>query len=193
TALVALRDNGRVQPGQHVLVNGASGGVGTFAVQIARAFGAEVVGVCSRRNVDLIRSLGATEVIDYTSEDFTRHGGRYDVLLDIAGRRTVAACRRVLASNGTFVVIGGPAGRWLQPAGHVFATMAMAPLVGRRAAVANAVADSGETHNLVELTELIQDGKVTPVIDRCYPFDEIRTAIEYQETGHASGKVVVAL
>jgi len=193
TALVALRDDARIQPGQQVLVNGASGGVGTFAVQIAQAFGADVVGVCAKRNVDLIRSLGATEVIDYTSEDFTRHGRRYDVVLDIAGRRSVAACRRVLASNGTFVAIGGPAGRWLQPAGHVFSTLVMAPLVRRRAALTEAGAYTGEQHNLVALTELIEDGKVTPVIDRCYPFDEIRTAIEYQELGHARGKVVVVL
>jgi NADPH:quinone reductase-like Zn-dependent oxidoreductase len=191
TALVGLRDHGRIQPGQQVLVNGASGGVGTFAVQLARAFGADVVGVCHQRNVDLVRSLGAAEVIDYTSADFTRHGRRYDILLDISGRRWVGACRRVLAPNGTFVVVGGPGGRWLQPAGHAFGSLAVAPLLGRRVSLTNAVAYTGEQHNLVGLTEFIEDGKVTPVIDRCYPFDEMRTAIEYQEAGHARGKVVI--
>jgi NADPH:quinone reductase-like Zn-dependent oxidoreductase len=191
TALVGLRDNGRIQAGQQVLINGASGGVGTYAVQLARAFGAEVVGVCNKRNVDLVRSLGATEVIDYTSEDFTRHDRRYDILLDIAGRRSVWACRRVLAPKGTFVIVGGPAGRWLQPAGHGFGTVAMAPLAGRRASLANATAYTREQHNLVPLTEFITDGKITPVIDKCYPFDEIHAAIDYQEAGHAGGKVVL--
>lgn len=191
TALVGLRDNGRIQPGGQVLVNGASGGIGTFAVQLARAFGAEVVGVCHKHNVDLVRSLGAADVIDYTGADFTRHDRRYDILLDIAGRRWVGACRRVLAPKGTFVVVGGPAGRWLQPAGHAFGTLAMAPLVGRRVSLANATAYTGEQHNLVALTKFIENGQVTPVIDRCYPFDEIRTAIEYQERGHARGKVVI--
>jgi NADPH:quinone reductase-like Zn-dependent oxidoreductase len=191
TALVGLRDNGRIQPGQQVLVVGASGGVGTFAVQLARAFGADVVGVCHQRNVDLVRSLGAADVIDYTTEDFTRHDRRYDILLDISGRRSVAACRRVLAPKGTFVIVGGPAGRWLQPAGHAFGTAALAPLVGRRASLANAAAYTGEQHNLVALTEFIEDGKVTPVIDQCYPFGELRAAIGYQEAGHARGKVVI--
>jgi NADPH:quinone reductase-like Zn-dependent oxidoreductase len=191
TALVGLRDNGRIQPGGQVLVVGASGGIGTFAVQLAQAFGAEVVGVCHQRNVDLVRSLGAAEVIDYTSADFTRHHRRFDILLDIAGRRSVRACRRVLAPKGTFVAVGGPAGRWLQPAGHVFGAMAQAPFVGWRVSLANAVAYTGEEHNLVTLTKFIEDGKVTPVIDRCYPLDEIRAAIEYQETGHARGKVVI--
>ncbi|MFL6141782.1 MAG: NAD(P)-dependent alcohol dehydrogenase [Labedaea sp.] len=193
TALVALRDSGRIQPGWQVLVNGASGGVGTFAVQLALAFGAEVVGVCHKNNVELVRSLGAAEVVDYTSEDFTRHDRRFDILLDVSGRRWVGACRRLLAAKGTFVLVGGPAGRWLQPAGHAFGSVAMAPLVGRRASLAEARAYTGEQHNLLALNEFIEDGKVTPVIDRCYPFDEIRTAIEYQEAGHARGKVVVAM
>ncbi|HEX4702847.1 MAG TPA: NAD(P)-dependent alcohol dehydrogenase [Pseudonocardiaceae bacterium] len=193
TALVGLRDNGSIQPGQQVLVNGASGGVGTFAVQLAVAFGAEVVGVCHKRNVDLVHSLGAKDVVDYTAEDFTRTDRRYDILLDIAGRHSVRACRRVLAPTGTFVMVGGPAGPWLQPMGHMFGTVAMAPLVGRRASLTNAVAYTGERHNLVTLAEFIEDGKVTPVIDRRYPFDEIRAAIEYQEAGHAQGKVVVTI
>jgi NADPH:quinone reductase-like Zn-dependent oxidoreductase len=132
TALVALRDVGRVEPGQHVLINGASGGVGTFAVQLARAFGAGVTGVCSARNAELVRSIGADEVIDYTRQDFTRGRGRYDLMLDIAGGHSAAACRRALTRGGTYVPVGGPAGRWLQPAGHVFAALALSPLVSHR-------------------------------------------------------------
>ncbi|MFI6601459.1 NAD(P)-dependent alcohol dehydrogenase [Nonomuraea sp. NPDC050536] len=190
TALLGLRD---VQPGQRVLVNGASGGVGTFAVQIAKAFGAEVTGVCGTRNVDLVRSIGADEVIDYTKEDFTRNGRRYDLLLDIAGSRSGPACRRVLTPKGTHVVVGGPAGRWLQPVGHVFSTLAVSPFVSQRTFMADVVRCTENKQNLVTLTEFIEDGKVTPVIDRSYPFEEIPAAIRYQEEGHASGKVVITM
>ncbi|WP_433250108.1 NAD(P)-dependent alcohol dehydrogenase [Streptosporangium sp. CA-135522] len=193
TALLGLRDEGRIQPGQKVLVNGASGGVGTFAVQIARAFGAEVTGVCSTRNVDLVRSIGAKEVVDYTQEDFTRNGRRYDLLLDIAGSRPAWACRRALTPGGTHVVVGGPAGRWLQPVGHVFSVLAMSPFVSQRAAMADAVRCTENKRNLLTLTELIEAGKITPVIDRRYPFEEIPAAIGYLEEGHAPGKVVIAV
>ncbi|MDW5324199.1 NAD(P)-dependent alcohol dehydrogenase [Plantactinospora sp. KLBMP9567] len=193
TALVGLRDAGRLQPGQQVLVNGASGGVGTFAVQLARAFGAIVTGVCSSRNVDLVRSLGADEVVDYTAEDFTRRGGRYDLLLDNAGSRTVPAYRRVLTRNGTLVLVGGPAGRWLQPAGRVFAALAVGPLVSQRIAIADAVRCPDKKQCLRLLADLIEDGKVTPVVDRRYPFAEIRAAVRYQEEGHSPGKVVVTI
>jgi NADPH:quinone reductase-like Zn-dependent oxidoreductase len=193
TALLGLRDQGRIQPGQTVLVNGASGGVGTFAVQIARALGAKVVGVCSTRNVDLVGSIGADEVIDYGTEDFTRNGQRYDLLLDIAGSRSLSAGRRVLTSKGTFVVVGGPAGRWLQPAGHAFSALAAAPLVSQRVALADAVGCKEKKQNLVALTEFIEDGKVTPVIGRVYPFEEIPAAIRHQEEGHATGKLVVTV
>ncbi|MGX7674273.1 NAD(P)-dependent alcohol dehydrogenase [Plantactinospora sp. DSM 117369] len=193
TALVGLRDVGRIQPGQRVLVNGASGGVGTFAVQLARAFGATVTGVCSSRNVDLVRSLGADEVVDYTTEDFTRRGRRYDLLLDNAGSRSVPAYRRVLTRNGTLVLVGGPAGRWLQPAGRVFAALAVGPLVSQRIAIADAVRCPDKKQCLRLLAELIEDGKVTPVVDRRYPFAEIRAAVRYQEEGHSPGKVVVTL
>ncbi|MGW4472509.1 NAD(P)-dependent alcohol dehydrogenase [Nonomuraea sp. NPDC004354] len=192
TALIGLRDQGRVQPGQRVLVNGASGGVGTFAVQIAKAFGAKVTGVCSTRNVDLVRSLGADEVIDYTREDFTRNGQRYDLLLDVAGGHPGAACRRALTPEGTYVVVGGPAGRWVRPAGRMFSTLAVSPFVSQRMALADVVRCTQNKRNLLTLTELIEDGKVTPVIDRVYPFEEIPEAIRYQEEGHAPGKVVVA-
>jgi NADPH:quinone reductase-like Zn-dependent oxidoreductase len=193
TALLAVRDQGRVEPGQKVLVNGAWGGVGTFAVQLARALGAVVTGVCGPGNVDLVRSLGAAEVIDYTAEDFTRSGKRYDLLLDVAGSRRVPACRRVLTRSGTFVVIGGPAGRWLQPAGHAFSSLAMGPLVSQRIVLSDAVGCRQKKQKLAELTELIEAGAVTPVIDRSYPFAEIREAVRYSEQGHARGNVVVAI
>jgi NADPH:quinone reductase-like Zn-dependent oxidoreductase len=193
TALIGLRDKGRIQTGQKVLVNGASGGVGTFAVQIARALGATVTGVCSTQNMDLVRSLGADEVIDYRTQDFTRHGQRYDLLLDVAGSRPVSACRRVLTRKGTLVVVGGPPGRWIQPAGHALSTLAAAPLVSQRIVMADAVGCRQKQQILMTLTELIENGKVTAVIDRQYPFDQIPAAIRYQEQGHARGKVVVTV
>jgi len=192
TALLAVRERGRVQPGQKVLVNGASGGVGTFAVQLARAFGAAVAGVCGPRNVGLVRSIGADEVIDYASEDFTRQGKRYDLLLDIAGSRGPLACRRAMTPRGTFAIIGGPAGRWLQPAGHAFSALAMGPLVSQRIVMVNAVGCKPK-QNLVTLAGLIEEGKITPVIDRCYPFTEIAEAVRHSEAGHARGKVVVTV
>jgi len=192
TALLALAELGRVRPGQRVLVNGASGGVGTFAVQIAKALGAQVTGVCGGRNVGLVRSLGADDVVDYTKEDFTRTGRRYDLLVDVAGSRRGSVCRRVLTRKGTHVLVGGPAGRWLQPAGHVFATFAVSPLVSQRVVVAQ-VFGGATGRNLRTLTELIESGRVTPVIDRCFPFEEIPAAVGYQEEGHAPGKVVVAI
>jgi NADPH:quinone reductase-like Zn-dependent oxidoreductase len=193
TALLGLRNAGQLQPGQKVLVNGASGGVGTFAVQIARALGAKVAGVCGPHSADLVSSLGADEIIDYTTQDFTRTGQRYDLVLDVAGTRSAAACRRVLTPKGTFVSVGGPAGRWLQPVGHMFATLALAPLASQRMAMADTVRCTQKRQNLEALTQLIEDGKVTPAIDRCYPFEQIPAAIKYQEQGHARGKVIVAL
>ncbi|GAA3724335.1 NAD(P)-dependent alcohol dehydrogenase [Salinactinospora qingdaonensis] len=191
TALLALRDKGGVQPGHRVLINGASGGVGTFAVQLARAFGARVTGVCSTRNVELVRSLGADEVIDYTTTDFTRPGRRYDVLIDIAGSRSVLACRRVMARGGTHVGVGGPAGRWLQPVRHVFSALAVAPLLSQRVVLAEVTRCTENPQNLMTVTEFIEAGKVAPVIDRSYPFPEIPAAVSYHEKGHVRGKVVV--
>ena len=193
TAMLSLRDAARLQPGQTVLVNGASGGVGTFAVQMARALGANVTAVCSAPNAGLLRSLGAAEVVDYTTTDFTRHEQRYDLLLDIAGSRRVRACRRALKPEGTFVAVGGPAGRWLQPAGHMFAALALAPLVSQRVVMTDTVRCTHKKENLVTLTELFEDGKVTPVIGRTYPFGDIPAAIRHQEQGHARGKVVVTV
>jgi NADPH:quinone reductase-like Zn-dependent oxidoreductase len=193
TALVGLRDQGRIQSGQQVLINGASGGVGTFAVQIARALGATVTGVCSSRHVDLVRSIGADEVIDYGEQDFTRSGKRYDLMLDVAGSRSPWACRRVLTAEGTLVIVGGPAGRWLQPAGHAFSSLAAGPLISRRVVIADAVGRRQKKQDLTTLTTLMEDHKVTPVIDRTYPFTELRAAVRYQEEGHAQGKVVVTV
>jgi NADPH:quinone reductase-like Zn-dependent oxidoreductase len=193
TALLGLRDQGRLQPGHQVLVTGASGGIGTFAVQLARAFGADVTAVCRPSNAQLVRSLGAAEVIDYTTQDYTRQGQRYDLLLDIAGSHRAGASRRALKSDGTFVAVGGPAGRWVQPAARMFAALALAPLVSQRMVMTN-TGQSGEykTH-LATLAKLIEDGKVTPVLGRSYPFADLPAAIRYQEQGHAQGKVVITI
>ncbi len=193
TALLAVRDVGRIEPGQKVLVNGASGGVGTFAVQIARTLGASVDAVCSARNADLVRSLGADDVIDYGSQDFTRNGRRYDVLVDVAGTRSAFACRRALTPSGTLVLVGGPAGRWLQPAGHIFAGLAMAPLVRRRAVLADTVSCATKKQHLDTLTTLIEDGKITPVIALTYSFQNLKEAVRDSERGHAPGKLVVTI
>jgi NADPH:quinone reductase-like Zn-dependent oxidoreductase len=193
TALLGLRDQGRVRPGQRVLVNGAAGGVGTFAVQLAHAFGAEVTGVCGTRNVALVGSIGAKEVIDYTTEDFTRAGRRYDLVLDIAGSHSGWACRRALAPKGACVLVGGRAGRWLQPLGHMVAALAVSPFVSQRMLMTDVVGAKERKQNLLTLTELIEDGKVTPVIDRTYPFEEIPAALAYSERGHAQGKVVITV
>jgi NADPH:quinone reductase-like Zn-dependent oxidoreductase len=191
TALLAVRDQARVRPGQRVLVNGASGGVGTFAVQLAKAYGAHVTAVCGPRNVDLVRSLGADEVIDYTKEDFTRADRRYDALLYISGDRPFSACRRVLRPKGAYVLLGGTGGRWLQPAGRMFGTLAAGAFTSYRVQRTDVVACKENRRNLQELAELIEKGEVTPVIDRSYPFAELRAAVRYQEEGHAAGKVVV--
>jgi NADPH:quinone reductase-like Zn-dependent oxidoreductase len=193
TALLGLREVGGLKPGQRVLVNGASGGVGTYAVQIATALGATVTGVCGAKNSELVRSLGADEVIDYRTADFTRHDKRHDLVLDIAGGRPAAACRRVLTANGTLVLIGGPAGRWLQPVGHMIGMFAAAPFVSPRIALADTVRCRHKKDHLQTLTGLIEDGKVTPVIDGRYPFAEISAAVEYSAAGHVAGKVVVPI
>lgn len=193
TALVAIHDNAKVQPGHRVLVNGASGGVGTFAVQIARAAGAEVTGVCSARNLDLVRSLGATATIDYTVQDFTRVGRDFDALLDIAGSPSVWAARHVLRPTGTYVVVGGAAGRWVRPVDHMIAATAMGKLASRPVAITDAVIGAASARGLVELTALFDSGAVTPVVDRRYEFAELAAAIRHVETGRARGKVVVAV
>jgi NADPH:quinone reductase-like Zn-dependent oxidoreductase len=189
-ALQGLRDAGRLRPGQTVLIIGASGGVGTFAVQLAKAFGAEVTGVCSTRNLELVRSLGADRVIDYTGEDFTRGGRRYDLIFQVAGRQSPSACRRVLAPNGTLVLSSGEGGRWLGPMGRIigalvrsrFGSQRLVPLVARK-----------DSNDLAVLTELIEAGKVTPVIDRRYALADIPEALRRQSEGHAQGKTVITV
>jgi NADPH:quinone reductase-like Zn-dependent oxidoreductase len=192
TALVCLRDGG-LQPGNHVLVNGASGGVGTFAVQIAKALGAKVTAVCSTRNVDLVRSLGADAVVDYTVEDFTRGGERYDIVLDLVGNHTLTGFRRALAPGGKLVLSGGgtsDGGSLVGPMGLAIRGMIAARLDPDRVAVTAALPTSA---NLATLRELVESGAVTPVIDRTYPFDQAPEAIRYMEVEHARAKVVIAV
>jgi NADPH:quinone reductase-like Zn-dependent oxidoreductase len=189
TALQGLRDMGQLQPGQRVLINGASGGVGTFAVQIAKALGAEVTGVCSTRNVELVRSLGADHVVDYTQEDFTCGERRYDLLLDIAGSRSWEACRRVLNPQATFVIVGGPkTNRWIGPLSHVVKVRLASLRASQK--VVFFVAKMNQA-DLVLLQELIEAGKVTPVIDRRYSLCELPQAMHYLGEGHARGKVAI--
>jgi NADPH:quinone reductase-like Zn-dependent oxidoreductase len=193
TALLALREAGGLARGQRVLVNGGSGGVGTFAVQIAKALGATVTAVCGAHNADLVRSLGADAVIDYRTQDFTRRGSRHDLVLDIAGGHGALALRRVLTRDGTLVVVGGPAGRWVQPAGHVFSLLAVGPLISPRVRLADAVGCDHKKECLTALTGLIESGAVTVIIDRSYQFGEMAAAVRYQMAGHAPGKVVVTV
>lgn len=189
TALQGLRDKGKLDAGEKVLVNGASGGVGTFAVQIAKALGAEVTGVCSTRNVDIVRSLGADRVVDYMQEDFTRDADRYDLMLDIAGNRSWADCKRVLADRARVVIVGGPKkNRVIGPFAGIVGKK-LATLVGGRSVAFFIAKLNGE--DLETMRELLASGKVTPVIDREYPFAEIREALGYLGEGHARGKIVV--
>ncbi|MFL6139815.1 MAG: NAD(P)-dependent alcohol dehydrogenase [Frankiaceae bacterium] len=191
TALQGLRDKGQVRAGHRVLINGASGGVGTFAVQIAKALGAEVTAVCSTGNVELVRSLGADRVIDYAHEDFTRSGGRYDVLLDIAGSRPWSDCERALAPRATVVLVGGPkTNRLLGPGSHSAAMLVRA--LGSRRKAAFFVARFNRP-DLDALREMLEAGTVRPVIDRSYPLTEIADAFRYLSEGHARGKVVLTV
>jgi NADPH:quinone reductase-like Zn-dependent oxidoreductase len=187
TALQALRDRGDVQPGQKVLINGASGGVGTFAVQIAKSFGAEVTGVCSTRNLDMVRSIGADQVIDYTQEDFTRSGRRYDLILD-TGDRSLSDCRRALTPKGTLVVIGGSAGRWIDGLGRAYKARVLSPLVSQRL---RPFLTTWSRQDLQVVKDLIEAGNLTPVIDRTYSLSEACEAMGYLEAGHARGKIVI--
>ena len=190
TALQALRDHGRVQPGQKVLINGASGGVGTYAVQLAKAFGADVTAVCSTANVELARSLGADRVVDYTREDFTKLGERHDLMLDIAGSRPFRAFRRALTPDATVVIVGAkfPSSRGLGPLSHMLGTRLAA--VGRSQTVKLFIAKI-EQEDLLVLQELLESGKVRSVIDRSYELREAADALRYLGEGHARGKVVL--
>ena len=191
TTLQALRDHGRVQPGQEVLIIGASGGVGTFAVQIAKAFGARVTGVCSTTKVDMVRSIGADHVIDYTRDDFAEGEQRYDLVLHIGGNSTLARLRRALTPKGTLVIVGGEGGgRWFGGIDRQLGAMMMSPFVGQKLGtfIAN------ENHqDMIVLKELIESGKLTPVIDRTYPLAAVSEAIRYLIEGRAKGKVVITV
>jgi NADPH:quinone reductase-like Zn-dependent oxidoreductase len=191
TALQALRDKGQVRPGQRVLIIGASGGVGSFAVQLAKAFGAHVTGVCSTAKADLVRSIGADEVIDYTSDDFGDGTRQYDLILDTAGNRSLSHLRRALAPRGTLVLIGGEGGGpWLGMLSRFFKTFMLAPFVPQKLRV---LSSTEHREDLQVLSELIEAGKVTPIIDRTYALSEVPVAIRYLEKGHARGKVVITV
>lgn len=187
TALQGLRNKGQIRSGQRVLVNGASGGVGTFAVQIAKALGTEVTGVCSTRNLDRVQAIGANNIIDYTKEDFTRNGQRYDLIFDAVGNHSVSDYKRALSPHGICAIAG------FTTLPRLFAHMVLGPLMsivdGREIGMMATVSTNKE--DLLFLKELLEAGKVTPVIDRCYPLSETAEAIRYLETGHARGKVVI--
>ncbi|HEY3164733.1 MAG TPA: NAD(P)-dependent alcohol dehydrogenase [Candidatus Limnocylindrales bacterium] len=190
-ALQAIRDRARVKAGQAVLVNGASGGIGTFAVQIAKALGAEVTGVCSTRNVDLVRSIGADHVIDYTEEDFTRGEQRYDVILDNVANHSLTALRRVLAPAGVLIPNGGGFDhRWIASGGRLVRAQVLFAL-GRQSSRSFLV--SSKREDLETLRELIERGAVTPIVDRAYPLSEAPAALDHVGRGHARGKVAISM
>ncbi|MGA8100791.1 MAG: NAD(P)-dependent alcohol dehydrogenase [Candidatus Acidiferrales bacterium] len=192
TALQGLRDTGQIQPGRKVLINGAAGGVGTFAVQIAKWFGADVTGVCSTRNVDLVRSVGADRGIDYTQENFTKSGQHYDLFFDAVGNHSLFACRRVLNAKGIYVPAGGSAGRWMIGSlARAITALVLSWFVSQRLAPFF-LAKPSQT-DLGVMHDLMKAGKVTPVIDRSYKLNEVPEAIRYLEQGHARGKVVITL
>ena len=191
TALQGLRDKGHIQPGQKVLINGAAGGVGTFAVQIAKSFGADVTGVCSTRNVDMVRSIGADRVIDYTQEDFTRSGRRYDLIFDLVGNHSLSAWRHILNPNGAYVAAGAPGSRWMIGAlARSIGAIVLSRFVSQN--LVGVLAQSSK-EDLTIMHELMKAGKVTPVIDRFYRLSEVPEAVRYLEEGHARGKVVITL
>lgn len=190
TALQGLRDKGQLQSGHKVLINGASGGVGTFAVQIAKAFGAHVTAVCSTRNTDIARSIGADEVIDYTKEDFIQGGQRYDLLFDIAANRSLSACRSVLTSNGVVVLVGGGKNPWVGPLPQLVKALLQSKLSSQRFVLFIAKETNDD---LVVLRDLLEAEKVTTVIDRAYGLSDAREAFRYLEEGHAQGKIVITM
>src|SRR5918994_2738728 len=191
TALQALRDQGKVREGQEVLIIGASGGVGTYAVQIAKAFGAHVTGVCSTAKVEMVRSIGADHVIDYTQEDFAEGDQRYDLILDIGGNSSLLRLRRALAPQGTLVIVGGEGGgRGLGGTDRQLRAMMLSPFVGQKLGT---FINKENHEDMIVLKELIESGKVTPIIDRTYPLSEVPEAIRYLEEGYARGQVVISV
>lgn len=192
TALQALRDAGQVRPGQSVLIIGAAGGVGSFAVQLAKSLGAHVTGVCSTTKLDLVRSLGADDVIDYTREEFADRAHHYDLIIDTAGNRSLSHLRRALAPEGTLVIVGGEGGGpWIGLLSRMIRTPMLAPFV--RPQKLRVLSSTERKKDLQILSELIESGKVTPIIDRTYPLSEVPDAIRYLEKGHSRGKVVIAV
>jgi len=190
TALQALRDAGELQPGQKVLINGASGGVGTFAVQIAKHLGAEVTAVSSGRNTELVRSLGADHTIDYTQQDYTQGSTQYDLIIDNVGNHPLSANRRVLKSNGRYVMVSGPKGKWIKPMDRMVAAMIYSRVVHQEMGM---MMTRPSKQDLALLAELMQQGKVTPVIDRKYKLSEAPEAMRHLETGRARGKIVIQM
>ena len=191
TALQGLRDKGQIQPGQKVLINGAAGGVGTFAVQIAKSFSADVTGVCSAGNVEMVRSIGADRVIDYTREDFTKGTQRYDLIFDGFVNHSLLACRRVLNPKGTYIAVGGPTGRWMiRPLARAITAPLLSRFVTQKLGM---VLAKPNKEDLTLMRDLMASGKVTPVIDKRYSLNEAPEAIRYLEKGHARGKVVITL
>lgn len=190
TALQALRDKGKVESSQNVLINGASGGVGTFAVQIAKSFGAEVTGVCSTRNVEMVRSIGADHVIDYTQEDYTKSGQRYDLIIDLVGNHSLLANRKALEPDGTLVMVGGPKGNWIAPLKNPVKALMLSPFVDQELV---GILAEFRKDDLTIMGDLIQTGEVTPVIDRRYRLSEVPAAIRYSEEGRAQGKIIIDL
>lgn len=190
TALQGLRDRGGIARGQNVLINGASGGVGTFAVQIAKALGTEVTGVCSTRNAELVRSIGADHVVDYTQEDFTRSDRRYDLVFDLAGNHSPAELRRVLSPGGTLVLSSSRGNRWFGPMGRLIGALVLAPFV--RQNLRTYVARPSR-QNLAELKEMAESGRITPAIDRTYPLGGVPEAMRYFSEEHARAKIVITV
>lgn len=190
TALQALRDQGKLQPGQKVLINGASGGVGTFAVQIAKSMGAEVTGVCSTRNVDMVRSIGADHVIDYKKENYTESGQRYDLIIDMVGNHSLLANRKVLEPEGRLVMVGGAKGNWIAPLKGPVKALLLSPFVEQELVTILAQLNKDD---LARLADLMQAGTLSPVIDRRYRLREVPDAIRYSEEGRARGKIIISL
>jgi NADPH:quinone reductase-like Zn-dependent oxidoreductase len=193
TALQGLRDKGHVQPGQKVLINGASGGVGTFAVQIAKSFGADVTGVCSTRNLDMVRSLGADHVIDYMKDDFTKDAQRYDLILDNVGTQPLSGFRRALKPQGICVMIGGGGpneGRWIGALARPVKALLLSPFVSQKMSMMLAEI---RQEDLTIMRDLMEAGKVTPIVDKTYPLSQVREAMKYLEAGHARGKVILTM
>jgi len=191
TALQGLRDQGQLEPGHKVLIIGASGGVGTFAVQIAKSFDAEVSGVCSTRNVEMVRALGADHVIDYTHEDFTQSGQKYELIFQLAGTLSPSECRSALTSNGTLLISSGESeGRWIGPVDRVIRALVVSPFVSQKMA---SFTVKPNREDLQLLKKFLEDGTLTPVIARAYPLAQLPEAIRYLEEGHARGKVVITV